>query len=125
MLKNIAIPIMPSRNLDETLSFYRELGFEVIGRQRAPYPYAIVRRAEIELHFFEHPTVVPQTSMAGCYIRVDDADLLYEVCSQLSLERVGIPRMGVIEDKPWGMREFHIVDPNGNLLRIGHSTNHV
>jgi hypothetical protein len=24
-----------------------------------------------------------------------------------------------LEDKPWGLREFAIVDPDGNLLRIG------
>jgi hypothetical protein len=35
------------------------------------------------------------------------------------LPRKGIPRQDVLEDKPWGMREFAIVDPNGNLLRIG------
>jgi uncharacterized glyoxalase superfamily protein PhnB len=23
------------------------------------------------------------------------------------------------EDKPWGMREFAVVDPDGSLLRIG------
>jgi hypothetical protein len=23
-------------------------------------------------------------------------------------------------DEPWGMREFTVVDPSGNLLRIGH-----
>jgi hypothetical protein len=24
-----------------------------------------------------------------------------------------------VEDKPWGMREFAIVDPNGTLIRVG------
>ena len=23
------------------------------------------------------------------------------------------------EDRPWGMREFYVMDPNGNLLRFG------
>jgi hypothetical protein len=31
----------------------------------------------------------------------------------------GIPRMDAIENKPWGMREFAIVDEDGNLLRVG------
>jgi hypothetical protein len=35
------------------------------------------------------------------------------------LPRNGIPRMDDLEDKPWGMREFAIVDSDGNLLRIG------
>jgi hypothetical protein len=31
----------------------------------------------------------------------------------------GIPRLDALADKPWGMREFAIIDPDGNLLRIG------
>jgi hypothetical protein len=27
--------------------------------------------------------------------------------------------MDTLEDKPWGLREFAILDPDGNLLRIG------
>ncbi len=27
--------------------------------------------------------------------------------------------MDILEDKPWGMREFAVVDEDGNLLRIG------
>ena len=32
----------------------------------------------------------------------------------------GIPRVTAPEDKPWGMREFALVDPSGNLIRVGH-----
>ncbi len=27
--------------------------------------------------------------------------------------------MDALEDKPWGLREFAVVDPDGKLLRIG------
>jgi hypothetical protein len=27
--------------------------------------------------------------------------------------------MDALADKPWGLREFALVDPDGNLLRIG------
>ena len=27
--------------------------------------------------------------------------------------------MDRLEDKPWGMREFAVIDPDGSLLRIG------
>jgi hypothetical protein len=27
--------------------------------------------------------------------------------------------MDLLEDKPWGLREFAVVDPDGNLIRIG------
>jgi hypothetical protein len=27
--------------------------------------------------------------------------------------------MDILEDKPWGLREFAVLDLDGNLLRIG------
>ena len=35
------------------------------------------------------------------------------------MPRHGIPRMDAIQDKPWGLREFAVVDADGNLVRIG------
>lgn len=109
-----AIPILPSLDLDQTLAFYERLGFAVRFRQTEPDVYAIVRRGEIEIHFWgcaeryiaEH---------SACYIRVSDADALHE-----EYRRHGIERLPPVEDKPWGMREFHLIDPSGNLIRIGH-----
>jgi len=31
----------------------------------------------------------------------------------------GTPRVTAPDDKPWGMREFALSDPNGNLVRVG------
>jgi uncharacterized glyoxalase superfamily protein PhnB len=64
------------------------------------------------------PTL-PCRSSAGCYIRVLDVQSIYEACSANGLPDAGIPRMNRLEDKPWGLREFAVVDPDGNLLRIG------
>ena len=58
-------------------------------------------------------------SSAGCYIRVLDVEGIYRSFSSSQLPRTGIPRMDILEDKPWGLREFAIVDADGNLLRIG------
>lgn len=35
------------------------------------------------------------------------------------LPTAGIPRLVRAENKPWGMRELALVDPNGNLIRAG------
>jgi hypothetical protein len=35
------------------------------------------------------------------------------------LPGTGIPRMDRLQDKPWGLREFAVVDPDGNLPRVG------
>ena len=114
---DIAIPILPSRSLSDTLAFYRRLGFD--GEIHNHGDYAILTRGRVELHFFTHQELRPAESDAMCYIRVSDADGLYRAFASAELPRKGIPRQDVLEDKPWGMREFAIVDLDGNLLRIG------
>jgi catechol 2,3-dioxygenase-like lactoylglutathione lyase family enzyme len=46
-----AVPILPSRDLDETLEFYARLGFELQGAPIEKYRYLIIGRGSIELHF--------------------------------------------------------------------------
>lgn len=113
-----AIPILPAVAMDATLAFYRRLGFEAELASPAG-DYAIAERGDLELHFFLHAALVPGESAFGCYWRVGDVDALYAEFSRLGLPRAGIPRLDRLEDKPWGMREFAIVDENGTLLRIG------
>jgi catechol 2,3-dioxygenase-like lactoylglutathione lyase family enzyme len=115
---DLAIPILPCRSVGVTTEFYRRLGFEG-GAHEFSHDYAIFTRGCIELHFFLHAGLVPSESWAGCYIRVFDVQSLYDVGLSSGLPGSGIPRMGRLEDKPWGLREFAIVDPDGNLLRIG------
>lgn len=100
----------------DTLAFYARLGFEgqIVGEA-----YAIVTRGDLEIHFFAHPEVEAATSHAGCYLRVADVDAMYKAFMTAGLPSRGIPRMDVLEDKPWGMREFAVVDQDGNLLRVG------
>ena len=82
-----AVPIMPSRNLRETLEFYERLGFELRGAPPETYGYLIVGRGPmIELHFWESPEVDPLTTDHSCYVRVADADALYA-----EWEAVGVP----------------------------------
>lgn len=115
---DLAIPILPCRSVNATTEFYRQLGFQGGAHEFDP-EYAIFRRGAIELHFFTHRELVPADSFAGCYIRVRDVQSIYETCSGIGLPGRGLPRIGPLEDKPWGLREFAVVDPDGNLLRIG------
>jgi len=115
---DLAIPILPSRSIPATVAFYRQLGFE--GDAHAfDSGYAIMQRGAVEIHFFKHKELVPAESSAGCYLRVLDVESIYRAFAACGLPRKGIPRMDTLEDKPWGLREFAVVDPDGNLLRIG------
>jgi hypothetical protein len=117
-LNDIAIPILPSRSVSTTVAFYVGLGFEG-GANEFDSHYAILRRGTVELHFFTHKDLVPAESSAGCYIRVTDVESFYSTCLASKLPNTGIPRIQALEDKPWGLREFAIIDPDGNLLRVG------
>ena len=58
---DIAIPTLPSRSLGNTLLFYGKLGFDgkVLG---AGDSYAILKRGNLELHFFLHADLRPAKS---------------------------------------------------------------
>lgn len=116
-----AIPILPARDLDETEAFYARVGFTTRFRDpRIDAHYLIVERDGVELHFFTHAELDPWTSSAGCYWRVTDADAWHQACAALAIPEQGIPRLTRPENRPWGMREFALVDPNGTLVRVGH-----
>jgi catechol 2,3-dioxygenase-like lactoylglutathione lyase family enzyme len=116
-----AIPILPSRDLQETLEFYARLGFENRGAPPEEWGYLIIGRGGVELHFLAAPETDPLTTASACYIRTVDADALFE-----EWDAVGITydpstgsRLVPPMDTEYGMREFALVDPSGNLLRVG------
>jgi catechol 2,3-dioxygenase-like lactoylglutathione lyase family enzyme len=112
----VVAPILPARDFDETIRFYAGFGFSVAARHEA---YLILRRDLVELHFFAWPDIEPEASYAGCYIRVPDVDAYFQALSPPDLPNQGIPRLVPVEDKPWGMREFALIDCNGSLIRVG------
>jgi len=115
---DLAIPTLPCRSVSATVAFYKRLGFDG-GAHESNGRYAILRRGAVELHFFTDEELVPADSSAGCYIRVLDVEEIFGSFSSSQLPGMGIPRMDSLEDKPWGLREFAVDDPDGNLLRIG------
>ena len=114
-LTGATIPILASRDVEETAAFYGRLGFDLLARYDEFGPtYLLLGRDDVELHFVHTPEVDPDESSGGCYLRVDDAQAVYDEWASLGLSEIRAPR-----DTPWGMREFFMVDPSGNLIRIG------
>ncbi|MGY0017477.1 bleomycin resistance protein [Streptomyces sp. YJ-C3] len=117
-------PIMPSRDLPSTIAFYAALGFTA----DAHYPddgYLILVRDEAELHFFHAPDTDPLSTAHAVYLRLDGGahvvDALHEEWrgTGLSEDPYATPRLVEPDDTVYGMREFALVDADGNLLRIG------
>lgn len=114
-----AIPILLSRDIPKSVDFYQKLGFESRYPINATTDYVILCRGSLEIHLSFFPEIVPSESHLACYLRVAQVDELFQAFQTLKLPVEGIPRLGLLEDKPWGMREFYVVDPDGNLLKIG------
>jgi uncharacterized glyoxalase superfamily protein PhnB len=76
----------------------------------------MVRRDLIEIHFFEFKNLNPLENYGQIYVRTDDVDQLYN-----KMIAVGIPihPNGPLETKPWGQREFSLLDPDNNLITFG------
>ena len=109
-------PKLPMRNKMATRDFYiHKLGFEDIGA--ADYVgYLILKKDQIEIHFFEFKALNPLENYGQVYIRTDDIETLYQ---HFLAKKVEIHPNGKLETKPWGQMEFSILDPDHNLLTFG------
>jgi hypothetical protein len=117
-------PILPCRQLGDVLPFYAALGFAVTYRQERPNPCAVVRREDLELHFFGLPEFDPEQSLGSVVVTVPDPDGLYRAFAEglrAAYGKVplrGIPRLLRPRSKQGTVRGFSVVDPGGNWLRV-------
>jgi hypothetical protein len=112
------VPKLPMRDKAVTLDFYaHKLRFQVVGSGDFE-GYLMVQKDNIELHFFEFASIDPQENYGQVYIRTDNIEQLYQ--SFLD-DNVAIHPAGHLQIKPWGQKEFSILDPDHNLLTFGQS----
>jgi lactoylglutathione lyase len=111
--------IFPS-DLDRTLRFYIDvLGFDVVrDERRAHPPYLAMRRGDVHLGAVSRPPIAdpearrPPTGVE-LVLEVDDVDA--------ERARISTTNWLVTEDltlRPWGLRDFRLLDPDGYYWRI-------
>ena len=107
-------PKLPMRNKSATRYYYiNQLGFQEIGDYEG---YLMVQKDTIEIHFFEFKELDPKENYGQVYIRTNDIDGLYK--SMLD-NKTEIHPNGTLQTKPWGQKEFALLDPDNNLLTFG------
>ena len=109
-------PKLPMRDKTITIDYYiKQLGFEILADYNE---YLILKKDTIELHFFEFKQLSILDNYGQVYIRTNDIETLY-----LSLidNKVDIHPNGQLQTKPWGQKEFSLLDPDHNLLTFGQS----
>jgi hypothetical protein len=115
MLTSI-IPKLPMRDKSATKSYYlNQLGFTELSDYG---DYLLIAKDDIEIHFFEFKDLDPKDNYGQVYIRLNDIDHFYQ---SLVDNNTPIHPNGPLQTKPWGQREFSLLDPDNNLLTFGQS----
>ncbi len=103
-------PLIPAgRSLAAELAFYTEhMGFSIVWQADK---MAGIARDGISFNLVEsdNPAWAENASFS---IGVSNLDALYEEYRQIPA------RVGPLEDKPWGRREFHMIVPSGVCLQF-------
>lgn len=111
-------PKLPMRDKAVTKEFYlNKLGFVQYGGDFDGY--LMVQKDNVQIHFFEFRDLEPTENYGQIYIRTDDIDAAYRSFKD---NHVPIHPNGDLHTKPWGQREFSILDPDSNLLTFGQPT---
>jgi len=109
-------PKLPMRDKFLTKEFYtKKLEFKLIAEYDE---YLIFGKDKIEIHFFVFKNLDPEENYGQVYIRTNDIEKLYQ---SLLDRKISIHPNGHLETKPWGQKEFALLDPDNNLLTFGHT----
>jgi uncharacterized glyoxalase superfamily protein PhnB len=109
--------VLAVHNVRESAKFYVDvLGFRIVAE---PPGWVFVVRDNCMIMLGECPDDVQASDLRNHsyfgYLRVDDADAyLAEIRSK------GYEPHHAIANKPWGMREFGVMTPDGHRIMIGH-----
>ena len=107
-------PLIPGgEDLEKTVVFYEQkLGFKRIHTEGNPIYMAIVQRDNVQIFLLKKKDrqVAEETSLR---ISVNQIEQLYE---ELKVEEDIINPEGKLETKPWGVKEFVVIDPMGVCL---------
>ena len=108
---------VPSRDFAESKAFYLALGFEIPWSDD-DLAYVHHGNAAFLLQRFYEPAHAANFQM---HFRVENADDWHaHVMASGVVERFGV-KVGAVEERPWGMRDFVMLDPTGVMWRIAHN----
>jgi catechol 2,3-dioxygenase-like lactoylglutathione lyase family enzyme len=117
-------PVLGSTDLARSIAFYARLGFTCVFRDsEGDTRYAAMERDRVELHlqWSDLTSIGPDLDRPTYRFVVDDVDALHaEFASKApeTLRPKAATPYATPADTPWGTREFHVRDPDGNGLQF-------
>lgn len=113
-------PKLPMRDKAASRAYYVDLlGFEELGMSDFK-EYLMVKKDNIEIHFFLFKELDPKENYGQIYIRTNNISGLYQWYID---NKVPIHPNGMLQAKPWGQVEFSVLDPDNNLITFGQGVN--
>ena len=107
-------PFLASEDLPVSLAFYLDkLGFTLAWEWGQPAELAAVCRDEVELTLASRADAKPD-GISRLYLHIDGIDDYHA-----QLLDAGVVITVAIADRPYGMRDFSVTDPAGNVLCFG------
>jgi catechol 2,3-dioxygenase-like lactoylglutathione lyase family enzyme len=107
-------PVFAVKNLDEALAYYRDkLGFSVRWTWGNPVVRAGVSIGKVEIQLDEADPGAP-SAISNAYCHMTDVEGYFAEC-----RRRGAIIVGELDDRPWGMKDFRVLDPSGNRVGFG------
>ena len=101
-----------------SLAYYRDvLGFQVTFEYGQPLSYACLCRDEVALHLLASSRTKRLPGHGAICVFVRDVDQIYAEVSGRGARLLNQP-----EDRDYGMRDFDVVDADGNQLTFGMGT---
>lgn len=107
---------VPAREFPESLAFYKALGFGIT-MESDDLAYVSHGRTAFLLSHFYHPEHADNFVM---HMLVANADGWYQNVLDSGVATRFSVRTSPPDDRPWGIRDFTLIDPTGVLWRIGH-----
>ncbi|WP_045737462.1 VOC family protein [Xanthomonas sp. MUS 060] len=109
---------VPARDYALSRRFYRELGFAV---EELGDGLACCRHGERCAFLLQDFYAEGLAHNLMLHLLVEEADAWWQRCEAADLAGRYRAQLGIVEDRPWGMRDFTLHDPSGVLWRIGHT----
>jgi uncharacterized glyoxalase superfamily protein PhnB len=107
--------VLAVHDLRASSAFFEQLGFEISSE---PHGWVFLKRDNCMVMLGDcrdaiHPSKLGDHNYFG-YLRVDDVDAYYE-----EVKAKGITIHSPLASKPWQMREFSVISPEGHRMMIG------
>lgn len=107
-------PVFTVNDLPAALEFYEQkLGFNVAWTWGTPPDRASVCRGNVEITLSTRG-LIDMHGPSRVFIQLTDIDEYFDAIKSSGVE-IEVP----LNDREYGMRDFHLVDPSGNHLSFG------